>query len=44
MDPYSKKTIAWVLSDTLEAKWVVEAIEKAKKARDVDKPKIMHSD
>lgn len=27
---------AWVLSDTLEAKWVVDAVEKAKVARNVD--------
>ncbi len=44
MDLYSRKIISWVLSDTLETKWVIEAIEKAKKARNVDKPKIMHSD
>lgn len=33
MDLFSRKIIAWVLSDTLEAKWVVEAINKAKKSR-----------
>lgn len=44
MDLYSRKIIAWVLSDTLEAKWVMEAIEKAKKERHVDKPEVMHSD
>lgn len=44
MDLFSRKIIAWVLSDTLEAKWVVEAVEKAKAARDVDKPKILHTD
>lgn len=44
MDLYARKIIAWVLSDTLEAEWVVEAIEKAKKERHVDKPKVMHSD
>ena len=44
MDLYSRKIIAWVLSDTLEAKWVVEAIEKAKRERNVDKSKVMHSD
>ena len=44
MDLYSRKIIAWVLSDTLEAKWVVEAIEKAKRERNVDKPRVMHSD
>ena len=44
MDLFSRKIIAWVLSDTLEAKHVVEAIEKAKRKRNVDKPKIMHAD
>jgi len=44
MDLYSRKIIAWVLSDTLEAKWVVEAINKAKKSRNLDKPLVMHSD
>ena len=33
MDLYSRKIIAWVLSDTLEAKWLIEAVEKAKKSR-----------
>ena len=28
MDLYSRKIISWVLSTTLEAKWVVEAITK----------------
>lgn len=31
MDLYSRKIISWVLSDTLETKWVVEAVNKAKK-------------
>ena len=44
MDLYSRKIIAWVLSDTLEAKWVVEAVEKAKAARNKDKPRILHTD
>lgn len=44
MDLFSRKIIAWVLSDTLEAHWVVEAIEKAKRARKVDKPLILHTD
>lgn len=44
MDLFSRKIIAWVLSDTLEAKWVIEAINKAKKARNIDKPLVMHSD
>lgn len=44
MDLYSRKIISWVLSDTLEAKWVIKAVNKAKQVRDVDKPLIMHSD
>ena len=44
MDLYSRKIISWVISDTLETKYVIEAIEKAKKERKVEKPKIMHSD
>lgn len=44
MDLYSRKIIAWILSDTLEAKWVVDAIHKAKAARNVNKPLIIHSD
>ena len=44
MDLYSRKIIAWVLSDTLEAKWIIEAVSKAKKARKVSRPLIMHTD
>ena len=44
MDLYSRKIISWVLSTTLEAKWVVEAINKAKAARNITKPLVMHSD
>ena len=44
MDLYSRKIIAWVLSDTLEAKWVIEAVAKARKARKANKPLIIHSD
>ena len=44
MDLYSRKIIAWVLSDTLEAKWIIEAVRKAKKARKVSRPLIMHTD
>jgi len=44
MDLYSRKIVSWVLSTTLEAKWVVEAINKAKKARNISKPLVMHSD
>ncbi len=44
MDLYSRKIISWVLSTTLEAKWVVEAINKAKTSRNITKPLVMHSD
>lgn len=44
MDLFSRKIIAWVLSDTLEAKWVVETVEKEKASRNVGRPRIMHTD
>ena len=44
MDLYSRKIIAWILSDTLEAKWVIEAVHKAKEVRRINKPLILHSD
>ena len=44
MDLYTRKIIAWVLSDTLEAKWVAEAVEKAKAERGAAKPRLLHSD
>lgn len=44
MDLYSRKIIAWVLSDTLEAKWIIEAVAKAKRVRKVSKPLIIHTD
>ena len=44
MDLYSRKIISWVLSDTLEAKYVVKAVEKAKRRRGVEKPLILHTD
>ena len=44
MDLYSRKIIAWVLSDTLEAKHVTKAVRKAKQARNVEKPLLLHSD
>lgn len=44
MDLYSRKIIAWVLSDTLETKWVVQAVEKAKENRKGRKPRVLHSD
>ena len=44
MDLYSRKIIAWVLSDTLEAKWIIEAVTKAQRARKISKPLIIHTD
>jgi len=44
MDLFSRKIIAWELSTTLEAKWVIETINRAKRARKIDKPLVMHSD
>ena len=44
MDLYSRKIIAWVLSDTLEAKWIIEAVTKAQRVRKISKPLIIHTD
>lgn len=44
MDLYSRKIIAWVLSDTLEAKWIIEAVTKAQRIRKISKPLIIHTD
>ena len=44
MDLYSRKIIAWALAPTLEAKYVVEAINLAKARRKTDQPLILHSD
>ena len=44
MDLFSRKIISWVLSRTLETVHVVEAVEKAKKVREINKPLVFHSD
>lgn len=44
MDLFSRKIVAWTLSTTLEAKWFVETINRAKKARKITKPLVFHSD
>lgn len=44
MDLYSRKIISWTLGKTLEAKWVLEAVERAKKERQVAQPLVIHSD
>ncbi|MEE5988283.1 IS3 family transposase, partial [Ligilactobacillus equi] len=44
MDLYSRKIIAWDLSDNLEVANVVPLIERAKCLRGITQPLIMHSD
>lgn len=44
MDLYSRKIISWVLSDTLEARYVVKAVEEAKRKRKAQNPLVVHSD
>lgn len=44
MDLFSRKIIAWVLAPTLEAKYVVDAINMALDRRKTDEPLILHSD
>lgn len=43
MDLYSRKIIAWVLSQILEASHVVDCIEKAKKIRSITQYAALHS-
>lgn len=44
MDLYSRKIIAWTLSNTLEVSCVIETINKAKARRKIEEPLILHSD
>lgn len=44
MDLYSRKIIAWTLSETLEVSCVIDTINKAKKNRRFINPVIIHSD
>jgi len=44
MDLFSRKVIAWRLSETLEAKWVVECVQEAKALRRTTQPLVLHSD
>lgn len=43
MELYSRKIIAWVLSETLEASYVAACVEKAKKNRKITQPLIIHT-
>ena len=44
MDLFSRKIIAWALSETLEVSCVIDTINKAKARRNIDQPLIIHSD
>ena len=44
MDLFSRKIIAWTVSDTLEVSCVIDTINKAKKSRKITQPLIIHSD
>ena len=44
MDLFSRKIIAWTLSETLEVSCVIDTINKAKARRSIDRPLIIHSD
>ena len=44
MDLYSRKIIAWTLSETMEVSCVIDTINKAKARRNTDLPLILHSD
>ena len=44
MDLFSRKIIAWTLSETMEVSCVIETINKAKARRNINQPLIIHSD
>lgn len=44
MDLYSRKIIAWTLSNTMEVSCVIDTVNKAKERRNTDLPLILHSD
>ena len=44
MDLYSRKIIAWTLSETMEASCVIDTVNKATARRNTDLPLILHSD
>ena len=44
MDLFSRKIIAWTLSDNMEVSSVIETMNKAKAYRNTDQPLIIHSD
>lgn len=44
MDLYSRKIIAWTLSESMEVSCVIDTVNKAKARRDTTLPLILHSD
>lgn len=44
MDLFSRKIIAWTLSETMEVSCVIDTTKKAKAKRNTDLPLILHSD
>ena len=44
MDLYSRKIIAWSLSETMEVSCVIDTVRKAMQRRNMDQPLILHSD
>lgn len=44
MDLFSRKIIAWTLSETMEVSCVIDTINKAKARRNTELPLILHSD
>jgi len=44
MDLYSRKIIAWTLTDSMEVSCVIDTVNKAKARRNTDLPLILHSD
>ena len=44
MDLYSRKIIAWTLSETMEVSCVIDTVNKATARRNTDLPLILHSD
>jgi len=44
MDLYSRKIIAWTLSNNMEVSCVIDTVNKAKARRNTDLPLVLHSD
>jgi len=44
MDLFSRKIISWKLSQSMDVRFVIEAVEKAREKRKITEPLIIHSD